>query len=688
MKTLCVALCLFATGVQVIAAERTHDIQIDDYFTLGILNEIAVSCDAKAVAYTEGRWQEATNDRKTDIWIVPYDDGGPRRLTFDRAGYDTLRWNANGMCLYCASRLTRAGEKNPPYDGSRQVWRIAADGTSRIPVSQAPGGIDSFELTSTGDAVIYTTSSEVDQGDWSELRSKFPKARYGTRKKKSTAIFRVDLTTWKTTQVATFDGAVDSFSISPDDNLLAMITSFDGSVIAMEGHSKLTVLNMSSGNVYEFHDEQWRHKLHSHFGRLVQPQWSPDGQSLAFGVAFDGYPSEIFVATWNKGEPKPTIRKVERPDGISIHGGVDGGVLLRWRPGHHTKTQDLYFLADDHARVRIMCANDAPNGGDVDVLHDDDAVYDSFAWSSSGGCLAVIRGDHKKMHDVHLMRDKHWKQLTKINAHTDHWKLPKISIVRWQGYGNDWIEGVLELPADHKHGERLPLIVNLHGGPTAAAPYNTVYGFTGTVLFAAQGYAFFSPNYRGSTGYGDKFITDLVGHENEIELEDILKGVDKLIDDDKIVDGHRLAVAGWSNGGYLTNCLIAKTHRFKAASSGAGIMDQVLEWGTNDEPAFPNVFSRGLPWDAADNYRRTSPIHTFGKVKTPTLFHVGEDDPRCPKGHSEMGYRALKEYLKVDSELIVYPGEQHNLTSYASRKAKLTWDLNWFNHYLKAKAAP
>src|SRR5262249_20306593 len=143
---------------------------------------------------------------------------------------------------------------------------------------------------------------------------------------------------------------------------------------------------------------------------------------------------------------------------------------------------------------------------------------------------------------------------------------------------------------------------------------------------------------------------------------------------------------GWSNGGYLTNCVITKTTRFKAASSGAGILDTVMEWGINDEPAYPMVFKTGLPWDRPEAYRKTSPGYDLGKVRTPILIHVGGADDRCPPGHSRMLYRALKEYVKVPAELVVYPGEPHGLTKYKNRKAKMEWDLAWFDKYVLGKA--
>jgi len=126
-----------------------------------------------------------------------------------------------------------------------------------------------------------------------------------------------------------------------------------------------------------------------------------------------------------------------------------------------------------------------------------------------------------------------------------------------------------------------------------------------------------------------------------------------------IADPKRLAVSGWSNGGYLTNCIITQTTRFKAAISGAGIIDAVMEWGSNDEPAYTMVFKKGFPWNSSEKYHKASPTYHLDKIRTPTLIHVGANDERCPPGHSRTLYRALKEYLNVPTELLVYPGEAH-----------------------------
>ena len=146
---------------------------------------------------------------------------------------------------------------------------------------------------------------------------------------------------------------------------------------------------------------------------------------------------------------------------------------------------------------------------------------------------------------------------------------------------------------------------------------------------------------------------------------------------------------GWSNGGFLTNSLITVSDRFKAASSGAGVLDQNLQWATEDTPGHVINFMNGnLPWQNPDAYQAASPLYGLGSVTTPTLIHVGGDDPRVPPAHSRALYRALRQYLGVPTELVVYPGEPHSLTTYEHRKAKMEWDLAWFERYLGGETSP
>jgi dipeptidyl aminopeptidase/acylaminoacyl peptidase len=663
-------------------AVRNHEITIDDYFTLAYLSEVAIAPDGESVAYTEHRWQKDTDDRKADIWIVNVKSRKTTRLTFDRGGYNHLKWSPDGRYLYFTGKRKRAGETKPPHDGSTQVWRLAVGGGGEPqPVTQVPGGIGLFDLTRDGHALYYATFRKEIEGPWASVRKEFPKLEYGHGRQEVTEITRLDLRNWRAKKLAELKRATAELAVAPDGRHLALVTAPEDTVVSFEGRSAVEVVDTATGAAKTLPDESWRKKAHSPYGRLNSLAWSRDSRALAFVLAFDGYPSEVLMSRW-KGD-KPVVAMLARPKGVSLHASVDSHLPMSWRKG----SSELCFLGDEKARVRLYCASGLDGEDTVEhaCLTAGDVAIDSFSFDAAGSHAAVITGGPKTFPDVHLLeRSGETTRLTDVNPQTSNWKLPRLSVVSWKGADGTPVEGILELPAEATAGRPLPTIVHLHGGPTAAWNYQLVYTYFGSTLFSSRGYAVLSPNYRGSTGYGDRFLTDLIGRENDVEVEDILLGVDALVQR-KVADPNRLGVTGWSNGGYLTNCLIARTERFKAASSGAGIADLVTEWGTNDEPAYSLVFLKGLPWNKASEFRRVSPVFKFDQVRTPTIFHVGGRDERCPPGNSRMLYRALREYLKVDTELVVYPGEPHGLGRYQSRKAKMAWDVAWFDRYVRAK---
>ena len=158
----------------------------------------------------------------------------------------------------------------------------------------------------------------------------------------------------------------------------------------------------------------------------------------------------------------------------------------------------MYVIRD---AVSAASSSESLTPGDVYVEH--------FSLNASGDRLAAIASGPRFMPDVYLFDGPQGKALTNVNPQVKNLQLPKVSLVAWQGANGDTVEGVLELPADHQPGTPLPAIVNLHGGPTSTWAYQLYYGYFGSTLYASQGYAFFSPNYRGSIGYGINFLRSL-----------------------------------------------------------------------------------------------------------------------------------------------------------------------------------
>jgi acylaminoacyl-peptidase len=720
VQPLVLALTLLFTALSATAGPRTHDVTAADYFSIANIVELAVAPDGHRVAWVESRWEDGEKRRNADIWVNDGRLGDARRLTFDPASARGIRWSPDGAWIYFLSGVTRSGEKKPPLNGKAQVWRVAATGGEPQPVTRVKRGISRFELSSEGDGIYYSVTREQREEDpWASLRSSFKDLSYGHGVHKVSQIWRLSLKTWRSELLVDEERAIYAFTVSPDESRVAMLTTPTPALVTREGWSRLDIWEATPagtgsdpsspkvdegapalpGRVRSLPDALWRSQAPSPYGWLIAPAWSSDGARLAFRVDFDGYPGTPFVARFDHldAEGFPTIRPVPRPDEVSVVGGD-----MRWRPRSH----ELCFRADAQARTPLVCVKDA---GAASALAEQqrrlqepypgesagrratlgDVVVDAFDFSPDGKKLAIVMGDVTNLPDIYFLNARRsssaYTRRTRVNPQVDTWKLPVIQEIAWTSPDGTKVHGILELPPGHDPLKDpttpLPTIIELHGGPTASTKLRLRFWIYGRTLFATRGWALLSPNYRGSTGFGDRFMTELIGHKNERDIADILSGLDHLVAKG-IADPERLAVMGWSNGGYLTNCLITATTRFKAASSGAGVVDTVLQWMLEDTPGHVINFTQGYPWTKATEMQRSSALYKADRITTPTLIHVGEKDARVPAAHSRGLFRALYRYVEVPTELVVYPGEPHGLTTYEHRRAKMDWDIAWFDRYV------
>ena len=643
------------------AGERTHQIEAEDYFSIAGITGIALSPDGDTAAWTESRWDVEADGRKTELWTVDLASKETQRLTFDGMGPSGIRIGKDARWIFFAAEDAA---------GNSQIWRIASDGDDARKITSVSDGIELWDLSADGRSLVYTVSSDQTDDEWKDLREEYADLEYGHGVTAFSEVHSLDLGSWRTRKV--FDGkrVIRSLDLSADGRLAALATAPDNELVHNEGWSRVEVLDIASGDLTEVTYQGWRDAHDSPFGWIDDVQMANDGKALGFTISFDGFPTRVYTASaegdvWD-------LTEMDRPVGVSVNGGS-----LGWRPDSHT----LFFTGDSHARVRLFRQD---LGESATVVTPGDVVIGSYAFDAQGSKILVTAGALDSPEDLYLVAaDGALDRVSRINPQVDAWILPSIETVQWTAPDGAQVEGILELPPGWtKDDGPLPLIVEIHGGPTAATHLKMRFWIYGRTLLPAKGYALLSPNYRGSTGYGDQFMTQLIGHENDIEVKDILAGVDSLIDRG-IADPERLGVTGWSNGGFLTNALIAETDRFKAASSGAGVLDQVLQWAVEDTPGHViNFMSAALPWQNPENYLKGSPLYGLASVTTPTLIHVGGSDPRVPPAHSRGLYRALKIYLDVPAELVVYPGAHHGLRTYTHREAKMAWDLAWFEKYL------
>jgi len=261
--------------------------------------------------------------------------------------------------------------------------------------------------------------------------------------------------------------------------------------------------------------------------------------------------------------------------------------------------------------------------------------------------------------------------------------LPKQEAFHWRGRGGQKLEGLLVYPLNYVAGEAFPLVTITHGGPRSSSQFGAWNVSRAVSVYAGQGYGVFLPNHRGGTGYGDKFMRDMVGGYFTNADKDVMSGIDALIEDG-LADPDQLLKQGWSAGGHMVNWLITETDRFKAASSGAGAADWVSMYGESDVRHNRTYNFGGTPWQKRaplKTYQKQSPLYQSHKITTPTLFWAGENDVRVPPTQSILMHRGAKA-AGAKTELYIAKGEPHNFRKLSHRLFKINTELAWYAKYL------
>jgi dipeptidyl aminopeptidase/acylaminoacyl peptidase len=261
-------------------------------------------------------------------------------------------------------------------------------------------------------------------------------------------------------------------------------------------------------------------------------------------------------------------------------------------------------------------------------------------------------------------------------------ELPRQEAIQWRGADGVTVEGIVHYPLGYKEGTAYPLVVQTHGGPAASDKFGFAYWIDYAPVLTGMGYMVFQPNYRGSTGYGDDYLRDMVGHYYRQSHLDVMTGVDHLIEAG-LADGDRMVKMGWSGGGHMTNKIITHTDRFKAASSGAGAVNWISMYGQSDVRTYRTPWFGGTPWQKnapIDLYWEHSPLSDIWKVTTPTIVIVGAEDVRVPPPQSVELFRALRSN-GVPTHLYMAPREPHVFKELRHALFKINVELEWFERH-------
>lgn len=411
-------------------------------------------------------------------------------------------------------------------------------------------------------------------------------------------------------------------------------------------------------------------------GKLGQFVWSPDNQSIAIVGAFDiNDPTNgsLLIVSNKGGTPKV----------------INGSYLGKYESISWTSQQNIDFLSSEGTSNAIGTIN--PNtGAKAYVFRSEAHAITSFSKNSKGNYsfTASTPTHPSELFTVSIGKKAMPMRRTDNNTWIKDVKLGKQEVITYKARDGKYdIEGMLIYPTDYKEGTKYPLITVVHGGPESHFSNGWITGYSNPgQMAAAQGYAVFYPNYRGSTGRGTDFTyssqADLAGKE----FDDIVDGVDYIINKG-VADKSRIGVTGGSYGGYASAWMSTYySDRFAAAVMFVGISNNISKFGTSDIPTeMALVHERGYIWEDWKKQLEISPIYHVDKANTPILIMHGAEDPRVHPAQSMELYRHIKvRKPDVPVRLIYYPGEGHGNARSGSKYDYNIRLLQWFDVYLKS----
>jgi len=661
--------CLLIAG-SVEAQSGKRPIGLDDLAKIKAVGDPQVSPDGKWVAYTVGTVDAEKDKRDADVWMVSWDGIEQIRLTSTNDSSETNpRWSPDNKYL---AFLTTRGDETQKKQGP-QVWLLNRAGGEAQELTNIKGGVSDFAWSPDARRLVLVAkdpdpNEEPEKKDgWKRKtaspividRYHFKQDREGYLQPLHSHLLLFELDTRK----------AESLTDSRFDEQ-APVWSPDGRYIAFVSNRTTDPDRNDDTNVYVIEAKQGAQprQLTTYRGSDGgRPSWSPDGRWIAYlqgdETKYSAYSINklAVVPAVDEGPPRILTAALDRP--------VSGDIV--WS----SDSRNLFFVVADD-RITYV-AKVAATGGKVEKLTTGLRLISNLSRRDDAS-LALLSTTPTEADEAYAFENGTLRRLTHQNdALFGELQLGTTEDFTSKSKDGTEVHSIVVKPASFVAGRKYPMILYVHGGPNGQDAHSFSFD---RQWFAANGYVVISVNYRGSSGRGSAYQKAIFADWGNKEVVDLLGAVDHMVATG-IADANRLGIGGWSYGGILTDYTIATDSRFKAAISGAGSALQTSMYGLDQYTRqYDNEI--GPPWKAQDLWIKISyPFFHADRIKTPTLFLGGERDFNVPVAGGEQMYQALRS-LGVDTQLVIYPGQFHNITMPSYQRDRLERYAGWFNKYL------
>jgi dipeptidyl aminopeptidase/acylaminoacyl peptidase len=647
-----------------VSAQAKRPMTIVDLINVPSVSDPQLSPDGTQVLYVlaEADWKK--NKSVSHVWRINTDGTDPVKMTNGDTGERSPRWSPDGKWI---AFIAVRDETEEEEDDNGQIFLLANDGGEAQPLTEHETPVSNFQWTPDGKSIYFLASEPLTEEEEKRKKVKDDMIVFDEDYKQR-HLWKISVAEREETRITEGDFSILGYELSRDGTMIAH-------------HRAPTPLydDSDEGEVYVMGaDGSGAKRLTNNTVAERGAELSPDNATVLFtsdsSESWETYYNDkIFLVPAAGGQH----RLLQKDAPYSVMGGT-------WS----ADGKSIHFVAQIGVRTEVFTVDVATE--ETTQITKGDHSFRGFHYVPELDKCVLNISEPTNAGDVYLIEPKAGstpKRITRVFDYlAEEFQLPRQEAIQWKGEDGVTVEGMLFYPIDYEEGKAYPLCVQTHGGPASADTFRFESWSRYVTVLAARGWAVFKPNYRGSTGYGDDFLRDMVGHYYNQAHKDVMTGVDYLIEKG-IADGDRMVKMGWSAGGHMTNKIITYTDRFKAASSGAGAVNWISMYGQSDVRIYRTPWFGGTPWqkDAPiDVYWDNSPLKDIWKVKTPTIVLVGENDVRVPPPQSVELYRALKTN-GVPTHLYIAPREPHGFRELQHRLFKVNVELEWFEKHALGK---
>ena len=698
MRTLILVLGSLLTSVLLFAQDAKPKISLDEFFNSVSFNALKMSPDGNSVVFETAKADWDQQIFRSELWLYRINGKSGSMIQLTQSGHDsTPQWSPDGQWIAFLSERKIAGGKDGDDSDDKnketsQLFLISPNGGEAFAITSGDEEIHSFVWSPDSKSIYFATrqpwtkdQNDAHKKDWKDV-IRFRSDERGD------GIYRISLdealarhaalgvkeapeaekdsgATPGAVVISRAPARVEQMAIAHDASRLAfMATSIS------KRNEKIEEYEIYLVNLAGALGEASPSRLTRNEALEANLEWAADNRHIFFQT-------ELGSVEGKYEDPQPRLYWVD----------AGSGEVQRWfaeykgQVGRYTPMPDGSVLCACRMGTEMQLQSQASPKAAIVKREGWAGTYEIPASAVQSSRIAFLYSAIERPTEIYIADgpDKltQARPITAFNKLFTERDLPKAKPYRWTSDDGTSVEGMLMYPPGKFEAKNLPVFVLIHGGPQDAdGNHFEADWYQWDRLAATQGWLVFEPNYRGSTGYGDKFALQIVPEIVSKPGRDILTGVDALVKDG-IADPNRLTIGGYSYGGYMTNWLITQTTRFKAAVSGAGAVEHAANWG-NDDTGFDDVyFLGGHAWEVPDRYRSEAAIFQIDKVRTPTHMVGGSDDIRVAVLENYLLDRALHE-LNIPSELLIFPGEGPGLGKNPWHgKIKVREELKWLSKY-------